>query len=1418
MERLKVCEEKCEYFCKHGHAYRKKHLQNRLSIAKAKKNKKAEQQILEIIRRERERAFWRRLNYTMGKKRGRGVSAVQVKQADGTTYEATGQREVEDTIWNEIHGKRFYIAEQAPICQGRLRGDFGYMANNVAGRAVLDGTYECPEGTDEGTIDLFREIAHIRSIVPKDTVNTYITRQRWVEHWQPKKEKTSSSESKLHFGHYKAGALSEIISRHDALKASICNKWGFALDRWGRGLSCMLEKIPGCNLVEKLRSILLMEADYNANNKELIGNRMMSVVREYGLMMEEIFSEMGRTAEDGALAKILFYDIVRQCRLPAAISSVDAANCYDSIAHAIASLIFQACGVPVEGVEAMLSAIQDMKYFLRTAFGDSRNFRGSKIEVKYQGLCQGNGAAPAGWAVISITILGAHKKKGHSATFVCPLTSKITKLAAILYVDDCDLLHINMLEEDSAFVTFEKMQESVMNWGRLLIASGGSYKPPKCFYHLISFVWGRDGKWKYAENHTKPEYEMVVPLPDGTVVEIDHLPVTESKETLGVFSSPIGDAAGGLVAMRDKAQEWIDRAKEGHLKRSDVWFLLDCQFWPRVGYGLCCNLAEHLKLEESLSKQYFELLPLGGVIRTAPKPIRMLGKGFYGAGCPHPGIECFVGQVSKLLMHYGCPSNIGEKMKISFYQLVIELGMTSQPFQESYQAYKNHVTWSWLTSVWEKCEVNDIPLELPRERDKWLMAEFLRLGFSKKDLERLNRVRLYMQVLFLSDVLGASGRVLDERYLRKRPKHEVWSILKFPQERPPPADFNLWKIALRQLVPVEGLPVRLGRFLHKGYKRWEWRVCTQEQHLLHYTGESMDVYVPTSDTRRRWKKEASGCAIEIIGEPCSVRQGLNGTVVIASVAAPPDPDTMPESFLDVLREWGNTWMWDSLKLIGDDNWLLDAIREGTCVAVTDGSYIREMFPDMCSCAFVLECSKGRGRIFGSFPEQSKRACAYRGELLGLMAIHLILLAVNKLDRRLRGKVKIYSDCLGALGRVTSLPENRLPSGCKHSDILKNIMVNCSKLSFACEYLHVRAHQDEKCSYQQLPRPTQLNCAMDGEAKGALWGLQGGAMPPQEVFPLEQLAVFVGKDKLTSGSEELLRFWCERVVAKEALAHPKVKVLQQDQFEEVEWPAVNTALTEVPRMFQVWAGKQVCGVAGTNEMQARYTPNHDRRCPSCGVQVETCGHVLFCEEAGRVDLLHKSVDLVDGWLKDQGTDEQLRKMLMEYAHGRGGKTMSEIVGWKGGQWRRLADSMDVIGWRRFMEGMVSKEVVQIQRKVDHGGKFRISVDAWCAGLVTRLLEVTHGQWLYRNVHVHDLFSGERAMNRKEALRKEIEYQIALGGDGLAEEDQYLLEINLDDLQLSSGEDQVYWLMALQTARKAWQIREARANRTAAEEED
>jgi hypothetical protein len=251
----------------------------------------------------------------------------------------------------------------------------------------------------------------------------------------------------------------------------------------------MLEKMFGVHLVSTLRAILLMEADFNAMNKEVYGVRMLDTARKYKLMPEEIFSEKNRMADNGGLAKTLFYDIMRQTRSLVAIPSVDASNCYDQIAHAMASLIFQSFGVEDTAVATMLEMIQEMKFFLRTAYGDSTDFAGSTIEIKTQGLGQDNGASPAGWCVISIMILRAHGKNSHGAQFVALMSLVKRSLSAILYVDDTDLLHLNMERNESVWEVCRSLQQSINNWGKLLIATGGSLKPEKCFYHLLDFAW-----------------------------------------------------------------------------------------------------------------------------------------------------------------------------------------------------------------------------------------------------------------------------------------------------------------------------------------------------------------------------------------------------------------------------------------------------------------------------------------------------------------------------------------------------------------------------------------------------------------------------------------------------------------------------------------------------------------------------------------------------------------------------------------------------------------------------------------------------------------------------------------------------------------------------------------------------------------
>jgi hypothetical protein len=126
-------------------------------------------------------------------------------------------------------------------------------------------------------------------------------------------------------------------------------------------------------------------------------------------------------------------------------------------------------------------------------------------------------------------------------------------------------------------------------------------------------------------------------------------------------------------------------------------------------------------------------------------------------------------------------------------------------------------------------------------------------------------------------------------------------------------------------------------------------------------------------------------------------------------------------------------------------WISEAIQDGSLVAVTDGSYIRQLHPNLCLAAFILECPKGHSKIIGSFLESTLAANAYRGDLLGLMAIHLLMDSMNRVHSTLVGSVEVVSDCLGALKQVVHLLPYWFPLRCKHSDILKTYSLTAKTL-------------------------------------------------------------------------------------------------------------------------------------------------------------------------------------------------------------------------------------------------------------------------------------------------------------------------------------------------------------------------------------
>jgi hypothetical protein len=81
-------------------------------------------------------------------------------------------------------------------------------------------------------------------------------------------------------------------------------------------------------------------------------------------------------ADNGTLAKAIFYNTVCQTQRPAGIAAVDAENFYNKIAYLIASLVFQLMGVLIMATTFMLSTIQDMSSTCAQAMVTPKNSHG----------------------------------------------------------------------------------------------------------------------------------------------------------------------------------------------------------------------------------------------------------------------------------------------------------------------------------------------------------------------------------------------------------------------------------------------------------------------------------------------------------------------------------------------------------------------------------------------------------------------------------------------------------------------------------------------------------------------------------------------------------------------------------------------------------------------------------------------------------------------------------------------------------------------------------------------------------------------------------------------------------------------------------------------------------------------------------
>jgi hypothetical protein len=281
-----------------------------------------------------------------------------------------------------------------------------------------------------------------------------------------------------------------------------------------------------------------------------------------------------------------------------------------------------------------------------------------------------------------------------------------------LFVYDINLEHLDLNKSESIVESHAALQESIINWGHLVLATGEALKPAKCFCHMISFSWKPDGDWKYDTNESSPDLSIVVPLVDGTLAPIEHLPVSTPIKTLGQMTCPTGSSTGAIMQMKEKAQKWIDKAKGGKLHKRNAWFLLDKQFWPRVLFGISSITVPYVELNQCMMHTYYNLLPICSIRRFVQRDLRQMDCGFYGCGFPHLGVECLIAQLNKLLTNYGCNSGLRIHLQTSMELMIVEGGVLTQILSQPFQRYSKWGTNNWLKSVWEKVDLFNFKVEI----------------------------------------------------------------------------------------------------------------------------------------------------------------------------------------------------------------------------------------------------------------------------------------------------------------------------------------------------------------------------------------------------------------------------------------------------------------------------------------------------------------------------------------------------------------------------------------------------------------------------------------------------------------------------------------------------------------------------------
>lgn len=1376
-----------------------------------------------MLLRERQRRAARRLRYIRQKGHAGGLAMVQTQDDDGEVHTFTDKEDIERTCLQE-NKEKFNQTKDTPCMMSPLKEELGFLGTSEACQQILDGTYRVPQGTDPYTEAYFNEL--VRPIIdPATAPASTISTTTFKEGWSKMNEFISSGLSGIHFGHMKASAKSDLLSDFEAALCSIPYATGHSPTQWKTTINTMIEKKGKSPLVQNLRTINLMEPEFNFLNK-VMGREVARCAEENQLLPKEQYGSRKRhQAKHHAVNKRLLYDINRLQRRPMILCSNDAKSCYDRIVHSIASMAMQRLGLKEQPIKCMLITLQEMDHFIRTGFGDSEIFTSANEDsIPFQGILQGNGAGPTLWLAVSTPLLEMMRTAGHGVRYRTPISYEQDQLVGFAFVDDTDIatgdLRMGQLDIDDVF---DAMQEAIDCWEGGLKTTGGAIRPDKSFAYPLDFIFDETGACRYK---TVNEIGRTLNVKDhtGRRQPLTLVEASVGKETLGVHLAPDGNNKDQYECMMKKVQTWAKQINAGHLPGKEAFAAISSTIMKTLEYPIVATTFTREECNRLVKPIHDAAFPHARICRQMPKAVKYGDKDSLGLGLDDLFVTQGLDKLTFLVEELKGSSMSSTLLKANLEWCIIHIGVGGKSlFEIPYDEYEFLLPEVWMKSLWQftseykiRVDTSEFALKPRRENDEFLMEAFQRSGCTKGQLIRLNRCRMYLQVETLSDIVDGSGQCFSKRlydghrFNQRLPYHD-WPEQANPSEKM----WKLWRKALRDSFPririgrLNVLRNPLGAWIDNKKHEWRWFYSPAAKRLYKREDNQMwNVYAPEREER------------------VGIRCGTTFRHVIRSRFIPLDVYRVTVKFVrhnitrPIIEGWkedtftrnptiaeqdennlqwviNDTWQRNQ----GDTDYIIQELREGnSLIAVSDGSFHPE-YKTGTAAWVITSPSNHQRRIYGNnvAPGQEHDQCPHRSELVGLLGV---VRHVNKICAQYtitEGSIELACDGLEAYKAAARWTFHHT-TDIGHFDIVTILHQEIRNSTLQWSFRHVKGHQDDVKHLSDIDLWGRLNMEVDLHAKAKLWDHIGHGNERILLTPISKslAPISISHGGVTRIIPSHLKKQLRKFIARQTMLEYWQIHEKQVRNEDVDMEVFHHAARNLSPYRRRWLTKWSTGICGVGKWLQRWKEQPHSNCPLCLTTNETVEHVLHCPHESATICWTTSIEELREWIHSNhgipGFSEAVCQRLLQW---RRGEEPSNMPDWSQDV-IRLMEQQDELGWDAFCFGTIHKGWAPTQDLYLKSLGLRSTGTAWMSRLLRRIWEVQYTLWEHRNSCVHK--NGTSLHCQEEAaVNQAIREEFTIGRNGLSSEYEGLFRGSTERLIKGDTAARLQWLSSVWAGR-------------------